>query len=69
LKHASNVPQCALAIEEVFRDTGFPAGVFRTLLISSSVVESIIEDDRIAAVTVTGSDATGSTVAAAGRSG
>jgi succinate-semialdehyde dehydrogenase / glutarate-semialdehyde dehydrogenase len=63
LKHASNVPQCALAIEEVFQESGFPEGVFRTLLISSSAVESVIVDDRVRAVTLTGSDATGSKVA------
>ena len=68
LKHASNVPGCALAIEEVFRESGFPRGAFRTLLVSSSVIDSVIEDDRIAAATLTGSDVTGSKVAAtAGR--
>jgi acyl-CoA reductase-like NAD-dependent aldehyde dehydrogenase len=68
LKHASNVPQCALALEEVFRDAGFPPGVFRTLLVSSSQVPDIIGDGRIAAVTLTGSDATGTQVASvAGR--
>ena len=55
LKHASNVPQCALAIEEVFRDAGFPGGCFRTLLIPGSAVEAIIEDPRVCAVTLTGS--------------
>jgi succinate-semialdehyde dehydrogenase/glutarate-semialdehyde dehydrogenase len=64
LKHASNVPQCALAIEEVFRESGFPRGTFRTLLVPSSVVPGIIEDRRIAAVTLTGSDVAGSNVAA-----
>jgi succinate-semialdehyde dehydrogenase/glutarate-semialdehyde dehydrogenase len=68
LKHASNVPQCALAVEEVFRESGFPPGLFRTLLISSSAVGKLIEDSRIAAITLTGSDVVGSTVAAeAGR--
>jgi succinate-semialdehyde dehydrogenase/glutarate-semialdehyde dehydrogenase len=68
LKHASNVPQCALAVEEVFRESGFPAGLFRTLLISASAVGKLIEDRRIAAITLTGSDIVGSTVAAeAGR--
>ena len=65
LKHASNVPQCALAIEEVFRESGFPRGAFRTLLIPSSAVDALIDDDRIAAVTLTGSDVVGSKVAAA----
>ncbi len=65
LKHAGNVPQCALAIEKVFVDSGFPAGVFRTLLIGGGAVEQVIRDPRIAAVTLTGSDATGSIVAAA----
>ncbi len=65
LKHASNVPQCALAIEEVFRDAGLPAGCFRTLLIPGSAVEAVIDDPRVRAVTLTGSDLTGSKVAAA----
>ena len=65
LKHASNVPQCALAIEEVFRESGFPAGAFRTLLIGAAAVEPVIADPRIRAVTLTGSDITGSAVAAA----
>jgi acyl-CoA reductase-like NAD-dependent aldehyde dehydrogenase len=65
LKHAGNVPQCALAIEQVFQESGFPAGVFRTLLIGGGAVEQVINDPRIAAVTLTGSDVTGSIVAAA----
>jgi len=68
LKHASNVPQCALAIEEVFRQAGFPEGVFRTLLIPGSAVEQVIGDPRVAAVSLTGSTDTGRRVAsAAGR--
>jgi succinate-semialdehyde dehydrogenase / glutarate-semialdehyde dehydrogenase len=63
LKHASNVSQCALAIEEVFRESGFPQGTFRALLVASSAVEGIIKDPRIAAVTLTGSEAVGSIVA------
>ena len=63
LKHASNVPRCGLAIEEVFREAGFPAGAFRALLVSSGRVAKIIEDDRIRAVTLTGSDIAGSKVA------
>ena len=65
LKHASNVPQCALAIAEAFRESGFPRGAFRTLLIPSSAVDALIDDDRIAAVTLTGSDVVGRHVAAA----
>lgn len=65
LKHASNVPQCALAIEEVFRRAGLPENVFRTLMISHDLVGRVIADPRIRAVTLTGSDATGRRVAAA----
>jgi succinate-semialdehyde dehydrogenase/glutarate-semialdehyde dehydrogenase len=65
LKHASNVPQCALAIEEVFRAAGFPPGAFRSLLIGGAAATRLIDDRRIVAVTLTGSDAAGRTVAAA----
>jgi acyl-CoA reductase-like NAD-dependent aldehyde dehydrogenase len=65
LKHAANVSRCALDIEEVFRQAGFPEGVFRSLLIPGGAVERVIADPRIRAVTLTGSDATGSKVAAA----
>jgi succinate-semialdehyde dehydrogenase/glutarate-semialdehyde dehydrogenase len=68
LKHASNVPQCALAIESLFAEAGFPPGAFRTLLVPGGAVEGLVADRRVAAVTLTGSDATGAKVAeAAGR--
>lgn len=63
LKHASNVPQCALATEDIFRRAGFAEGVFQTLLIGSERVERLIEDERVKAVTLTGSEAAGSHVA------
>jgi succinate-semialdehyde dehydrogenase / glutarate-semialdehyde dehydrogenase len=65
LKHASNVPQCALAIEEAVRDAGFPDGLLRVLLLPGSQVEPVIEDDRVRAVTLTGSSVTGARIAAA----
>jgi succinate-semialdehyde dehydrogenase / glutarate-semialdehyde dehydrogenase len=69
LKHASNVPGCALAVEEVFRTAGLPEGLFRTVLVPGSKVEPLIADPRISAVTLTGSSEVGERVAsAAGRS-
>ena len=68
LKHASNVPGCALAIENIFHEAGFPADLFRTLMIPSPAVEKVIEHPFIKAVTLTGSELAGSQVAAtAGR--
>ncbi|MHB1327241.1 MAG: NAD-dependent succinate-semialdehyde dehydrogenase [Gemmatimonadales bacterium] len=64
LKHASNVPGCALAIEELFHQAGFPPGVFRTLLIGSDQVRSVIEHPLVRAVTLTGSTPAGKSVAA-----
>jgi len=63
LKHASNVPGCALAIEEIFRQAGFPEGAFRTLLIGSKQVESVIKHPLVSAVTLTGSTPAGKAVA------
>ncbi len=63
LKHASNVPQTAIFMEELFRDAGFPADVFQTLLIGSGKVEAVLRDDRVAAATLTGSEAAGVAVA------
>jgi succinate-semialdehyde dehydrogenase / glutarate-semialdehyde dehydrogenase len=65
LKHASNVPQCARAIESLFHKAGFPLGVFRNLEISAARTERLVDDARIHAVTLTGSEAAGRRVAAA----
>jgi succinate-semialdehyde dehydrogenase/glutarate-semialdehyde dehydrogenase len=62
LKHASNVPQTALFMEELFRDAGYPADVFQTLLIGSGKVDAVIRDDRVAAATLTGSEGAGVSV-------
>ncbi|WP_031076353.1 NADP-dependent succinic semialdehyde dehydrogenase [Streptomyces sp. NRRL WC-3742] len=64
LKHASNVPRTALAIEDLFRRAGFPEGCFQTLLVGSGAVEGVIRDVRVAAVTLTGSEPAGRAVAA-----
>jgi len=64
LKHASNVPQCGLAIEDIFRRAGFPDGAFQTLLIGSTQVPRVIDDARVKAVTITGSEPAGRQVAA-----
>ncbi|HEY9819373.1 MAG TPA: NAD-dependent succinate-semialdehyde dehydrogenase [Candidatus Sericytochromatia bacterium] len=65
LKHASNVPQCALAIEAIFREAGFPEGAFQTLLVGADRVEAIINDPRVKAATLTGSEAAGVALASA----
>jgi succinate-semialdehyde dehydrogenase/glutarate-semialdehyde dehydrogenase len=63
LKHASNVPGCAQAIQEVFEEAGYPEGVFQSLIIHSDEAEEVIEDDRVQAVTLTGSARAGRSVA------
>ncbi len=63
LKHASNVPGCALAIEEIFREAGFPENLFRTLMIPAQGVGAVVSNPRIVAATLTGSEAAGSSVA------
>jgi succinate-semialdehyde dehydrogenase / glutarate-semialdehyde dehydrogenase len=68
LKHASNIPGCATKIEAVFREAGFPEGVFQTLLVGSGAVAGILSDERVRGVALTGSEIAGSKVAAvAGR--
>ncbi len=64
LKHASNVPQCALAIEDIFRRAGFPEGAFQTLLVGAEAVPRILEDPRVVAATLTGSEPAGRSVGA-----
>lgn len=65
LKHASNVPQCALAIEDIFKRAGFPKGVFQTLLIGAAKVADLMADDRVKAATLTGSEPAGISLAVA----
>lgn len=65
LKHASNVPQCAIAIEQIFQQAGFPEGVFQTLLVGADKVAPLVADDRIKAATLTGSEPAGASLAAA----
>jgi succinate-semialdehyde dehydrogenase / glutarate-semialdehyde dehydrogenase len=65
LKHASNVPQCAIAIETILRQAGFPEGAFQTLLIPGNAVAALMADDRIKAATLTGSEGAGASLAAA----
>jgi succinate-semialdehyde dehydrogenase/glutarate-semialdehyde dehydrogenase len=65
LKHASNVPQCALAIEDIIHRAGFPKGVFQTLLIGASQVANLMTDDRVKAATLTGSEPAGASLAVA----
>jgi succinate-semialdehyde dehydrogenase/glutarate-semialdehyde dehydrogenase len=68
LKHASNVPQCALAIENILHRAGFPEGAFQTLLIEANQVDSLLQDDRVVAATLTGSEPAGRSVARASGS-
>ncbi|HEV7626709.1 MAG TPA: aldehyde dehydrogenase family protein, partial [Streptomyces sp.] len=63
LKHASNVPQTALYVEELFRRAGFPEGAFQTLLIGSGAVADVLRDERVVAATLTGSEPAGRSVA------
>lgn len=63
LKHASNVPQCAMAIEQVFLDAGFPTGTFQTFMVSSSKINQILDHQLVKAATLTGSEVAGSKVA------
>src|SRR5205823_1331864 len=65
LKHAPNVPQCALALEAIFHDAGLPPAAFRALLIETEPVAGLLADDRVAAATLTGSERAGAAVAAA----
>ncbi|WP_320171558.1 NAD-dependent succinate-semialdehyde dehydrogenase [Maridesulfovibrio sp.] len=65
LKHASNVPQCAQALEELFREAGFPENVFRTLMIGAGQVETVLDHDSVVGVSLTGSEEAGRKVAAA----
>ena len=64
LKHASNVPQCAIAIEKILHEAGFPSGAFQTLLIDAKQVAAIMQDERVKAATLTGSEPAGASLAA-----
>ena len=64
LKHASNVPQCAIAIAKILHEAGFPPGAFQTLLIGAKQVAAVLEDDRVSAATLTGSEPAGASLAA-----
>ncbi|HUD83822.1 MAG TPA: aldehyde dehydrogenase family protein, partial [Candidatus Saccharimonadales bacterium] len=68
LKHASNVPQCALAIADILHRAGFPEGAFQTLLIEANQVDALLHDDRVVAATLTGSEPAGRSVARASGS-
>jgi succinate-semialdehyde dehydrogenase / glutarate-semialdehyde dehydrogenase len=65
LKHASNVPQCALAVEKILQEAGFPVGTFQTLLVGAEKVNDLIADDRVKAATLTGSEPAGMSLASA----
>jgi succinate-semialdehyde dehydrogenase/glutarate-semialdehyde dehydrogenase len=67
LKHASNVPQSALLIEEIFRKAGLPEDVFQTLLIGADAVAEVVTDDRVKAATLTGSEPAGAATGGLGR--
>jgi succinate-semialdehyde dehydrogenase/glutarate-semialdehyde dehydrogenase len=69
LKHASNVPQCAVAIEDILREAGFDRGEFQTLLITSDQVAILLEDERVKAATLTGSEPAGASVASSAAKG
>ncbi|WP_292008133.1 NAD-dependent succinate-semialdehyde dehydrogenase [Chryseobacterium sp.] len=65
LKHASNVPQCALAVEQIFKDSGLPEGVYKNIFLSSKNIDTLVDDPRVKAATLTGSERAGSAFASA----